>query len=470
MKSLFKIYFAVMVAALAIAACEEPIEIIQEPYLKATVQNVGLTTFEVVVDVPESTPFYIAKYTKDEFNKNGISAKTVAQSLKEKIEVGANWNSVLKVGAQVVEFSKLDVDTDYKVLVFGLNAAGEITLDPVVLDAKTENVTFKMDIVNNGPFEYSMQVTPSRDDIGWYGFSFMGSPSVLRGLSDELVKTYMQYYISNDKEYGDTFDEIAKVGVDTFEGECYPDLSILFTLAAVDKDLKIVSKIDRYLFDPDLKDFVCFDEKSTENLHTMIYAYDHQELGVLLQVTGYDSEDTGVMANTMSFNGDSKNYFGIDFFTATDKEIADVMSANTQDEFDYYRSLPEYQPYFEQCTTPQEMIELIWYTPANYYDNGRIWDRNDVADIIPYCNGYMPDEVVFALGINKITKDYKIYPAEYCISRCSFSEYGYEFTPAEGPAASTASVKQHSTSHTINAATGKEYKAERIGLGSLKRK
>lgn len=453
---------ALILSAVALCSCEEPVEIPQELYLNAQITNLGLTGFDVVVDVPEAVPFYIARYTRSDFEKYGISADKLASELGSRVEYGANWNSILKIGSQTVNYRGLQTDTDYKIIVFGLNGAGEITIDPVVLDTRTDGVSFNMELEESTPFTYSMKVTPSRSDIGWYGFSFMGKRSVLEGLSDEMVKTYMEYYISNDRNYGATFDEIAKLGEAHFDGESYPDLYVLFTLAAVDSDLRIVSGIERYLFEPDLTGFVSIDEKTTKNLHTLIYAYDHKELGVLFHVTGYDTTgDMGVMAMETFFNGGSAAVYGVDFYSAPDTQVADLMASLYQYQFDMYRKDPQWIPYFENCETPQQMLEMVWYNPANFYDSGRVWDRNSVEDIIEYC-GSMPDQTVFAVSINKINNAMKIYPAEYCISRCSFSELGYEFEIA---AAAQTGKKNYKPA--VDPVSGKQFRFERKTVGKI---
>lgn len=453
---------ALIVSVSALCACEEPVEIPRELYLNAELSTVGLTAFEVIVDVPEATPFYIARYSAEDFEKHGISAEKLASELRSRVEYGANWNSILKVGPQTISYGALQTNTDYKVIVFGLDGSGEVTIDPVVLDVHTEGVSFTMDLEESTPFTYSMKVTPSRDDIGWYGFSFMGSRSVLEGLTDETVKTYMEYYISNDRNYGATFDELAKVGVGHFDGESYPDLCVLFTLAAVDRDLRVVSGIDRYLFEPDLTGFMTIDEKHTKNLHTLIYAYDHKELGVLFHVTGYDTDgDMGVMAMETFFNGGSKAVYGVDFYSAPDSQVAGLMAALYQYQFNMYRQDPQWIPYFNNCETPQQMLEMVWYNPANFYDSGRVWDRNSVEDVVAYC-GSMPDQTVFAVSINKIDKSMNIYPAEYCISRCSFSELGYEFIQ---PAASSLGAPTAEYRHAVDPSSGKELRFQRLSVG-----
>lgn len=418
-----------LAACLLISACEEPIEIPQEMYLRASVSESGLTSIDVTVDVPEATPFYIAKYESENYKKQGVNPESIVQSLQRRVDLGATWGSILKVGSQTVSFPGLMADTDYTIIAFGLNGAGEITTDPVVIDVHTDDIQFEINMTESRPFDFVAEITPSRDDVGWYAFTFIGTQDRFAQMDDELVTTYMSYYMSNEVSLGSTFSEIASMGTDLVSNENYPDLDVMITVAAVDEKLRIVSKVSRMIFSPSLDGFVAIDEKTTKNLHTMIYAYDNRELGVLLHVTGYDKTGSqGVVSNAMSFNGDSKNYFGIDFYTATDAQIGDVMASLSQYQFDQARNDPQYIPYFQQCTSAQQMMELIWYTPQNLYDNGRVWDRNDASSIVEICGGDDPDEVVFVLGINKITSSYKIYPAEYCISRCSFKELGYRFT------------------------------------------
>lgn len=421
-----------ILACLFVSACEEPIEIPQEMFLRASVSECGLTSVDIKVEVPEATPFYIAKYETETYKKQGVTPESIVQGLQKRVDLGATWGSILKVGSQMVNFPGLMTDTDYTFIVFGLNGAGEVTTDPTVIDVHTEDVSFEISMTESRPFDFVAEITPSRDDVGWYAFTFIGTQERFAQMDDELVTTYMSYYMSNEVSLGSTFSEIASMGTDLISNENYPDLDVMITVAAVDEKLRIVSKVTRMIFSPSLKGFVKIDEKSTKNLHTLIYAYDNRELGVLLHVTGYDKTGTqGVVSNAMSFNGDSMNYFGIDFYTATDSQIGDVMAALSQYQFDQARKDPQYIPYFEQCTSAQQMMELIWYTPQNLYDNGRVWDRNDAASIVEICGGEDPDQVVFVLGINKITSAYKIYPAEYCISRCSFKELGYKFDTVE---------------------------------------
>lgn len=428
MKSRIMLMLAVL-AGLFVSACEEPLEIPQEMFLRASVVDNGLTSIEVKVDVPDATPFYIAKYTKSDYRKYKVTPESMVSDLREKVDLGANWGSLLKVGSQTVPFTGLMTDTDYVIVAFGLNGAGEMTTDPVILDVQTEKVSFDIRMSESRPFDFVAEVIPSREDVGWYSFTFLGTRDRFSEMDDELVATYISYYMSNEVSLGSTFSEIASVGTDLVMNENYPDLDVMVAVAAVDEKLRIVSSITRFIFTPSLDGFVAIDEKRTENLHTMIYTYDNRELGVLLHVTGYDkSGNQGVITNAMSFNGDSKLYFGLDFYSASDSQVANAMASLSQFQFNQARMDPQYIPYFEQCTSPQQMLEMIWYTPQNMYDNGRIWDRNDIASIVDICGGEDPDEIVFVLGINKIRQDYTIYPAEYCISRCSLKELGYEFS------------------------------------------
>lgn len=466
MKNLIYRYLAIASAVLCLVSCEEPIVIPQEHYLQAQITNVELTSFDVLIDVPEAQPFYIARYESKDFRKQGVTAESITATLKKMVDYGGNWGTLLKVGSQSVHFGNLSTDTDYTVIAFGLNGNGEITTASVVLETTTEGIDFDIDITQSRPFDFVARVTPSRSDMGWYQFCFIGTEERFSQMDDELIQTYMGYYISNDMQMGYTYDEIAFTGTESFEDESYPDMKVMVCVAALDRSFKIVSSVTRMIFSPSLEGFFSLDEKRTEHLHTLIYAYDHRELGVLLHVTGYDKDgNQGVINNTMSFNGDSMAYFGIDFYSASDEQIADAMAWAQQYQFDYARNDPQYIPYFDQCTSVQQMLELIWYTPQNFYDNGRVWDRNDAADIIKICGGEQPDQLVFALGINKAGNNYQMYPAEYCISRCSFKELGYSFeeqSPALKMAGSPAPGMALRKGLSLDAQSGKELQFKRL--------
>lgn len=429
MKSIFR-YVALLVMPLAFAACEQPIEIPVEPVVpsvKAQLESVAVTGASIRIEASEATTFFVENYETSLFLREGLSADKLAQQMKQKVDLGLNWSNLLKAGSQTLEFSGLKTGTSYTAIVFGINGLGEITTEPQVLEYSTPAVKFDFTMLDSNPFDFTVQVTPNRDDIGWYTFTFIGPRDYMLAMDDELVATYMGYYISNFRANGATYEELIVEGEGVSIAECYPDLDFMVTIAAVDRDFRICSGITRAVYTPDLEGFSQFDVKETKNLQTLIYAYDNNEMGVLLRVKGYDGVDQGVIANAMSFNGDSQFYFDLDFYSASDQEVADAMAGWYQDQFDQALADPYYQPYFQQCVSAQQMMEMIWYTPQNYYDNGRIWDRNDARDIIDICGGEQPDQIAFALGINKITDDLKIYPAEYCISRCSFAEHGIHF-------------------------------------------
>ena len=159
------------VACLFLSACEKPIEIPQEMFLRASVSEIGLTSANVKVEVPEATPFYIAKYDSETYKKQGITPESIVESLQRRVDLGATWSSILKVGSQTVSFPGLMADTDYTILVFGLNGAGEMTTDPVVLDIHTDDIRFDISMTESRPFDFVAEVTPSRDDVGWYAFT-----------------------------------------------------------------------------------------------------------------------------------------------------------------------------------------------------------------------------------------------------------------------------------------------------------
>lgn len=420
----------ILLSALLLAfSCEKPVELLQKPEpevsLEGKIVNVGLTSFDVEITAPEASPYYIACFKADEIK--GISVSGIVEDIKRKTDLGATWASFLKVGNQTITFPSLYSGTKYRVVLFGMNASGEMTSEPMILTTTTQPFGATAVLDSSTPFSYTVEVTPERDDIGWFGVAFTGSASRLDEIDDELLLTYIRYYLGEDSASGATYEEIAKFGHGFYSGECYPDDHLLFTVVAIDKNLRVVSGVTKLRFEPSQEGLQIFDEKRTEHIHSFIYAYDHKEIGVMIDFTGYDASYPGFPNNTISFNGDSRKFYGIDMFKATDPECAKALAAEQQFQLQTAMSNPEYSSYFEACNTPEDCLGMIAYTTQNFYDNGRIWHRLNPEEVMTSLGGEAIDEVAFPVTINRIDKNLNVYPYEYCVSRVSFSELGYTF-------------------------------------------
>lgn len=439
MRSRISAFAALLAAALTVFSCEEPIVIPGTETvdaLTAEVTNVGLTSFDVVVKAPEASPYVIECYKEAEFE--GITMESIAKRINERTAMGVAWSSFLKAGSQTITFPSLYTDSSYKIILFGMNAAGETTSEPIILSATTGSFSAKVTLEESTPFTFSVNVNPSRDDIGWFGVAFTGSKSRLETIDEDMLLTYIRLDIGQSYSYGASYEEITKVGAGSVNGECNPDDAILFAVVALDRDFKVVSGISRLIFEPSQEGFRVFDEKRTEHLHSLIYAYDHKEIGVLLELTGYDSRHPGYPTNTISFNGDSKNFYGVDFYRASDKECGDALAAYIQYLFKLYVTNPENTSYFQNCIIPEDFMDVIWYDTKNQYETSgmrKIWERIPVAQVT--AEKGTPDEMAFAIAINGISSDFKIYAQEVCVSRCSFAAEGYSFDLTDTNAAAT---------------------------------
>ncbi|MCQ2148663.1 MAG: hypothetical protein MJZ16_14290 [Bacteroidales bacterium] len=433
-------------ALLVIFSCEKPIEPIQrteEVSLSGKIVNVGLTSFDVQITAPEASPYYIACYKAEDFK--GVSVSGIIDDIRRKTDLGAAWASFLKVGNQTITFPSLYSNTKYRVVLFGMNASGETTSEPMILTTTTQSFGASASLESSTPFSFTIEVDPDRDDIGWFGVAFTGSASRLDTIDDELLLTYIRYYIGEDSASGATYEEIAKFGHGFYSGECNPDDNLLFTVVAIDKNLRVVSGLTKLRFDPSQEGLQIFDEKRTSHIHSFIYAYDHKELGVMIDFTGYDVAYPGFPNNTISFNGDSKSYYGIDMYKSTDLECATALASELQAQLEAAMANPAYSSYFAQCQTPEDCLGLVAYTTQNFYDNGKIWYRLSPEEVMSSLDGNSIDEVAFPISINRIDGNLHVYPYEYCVSRVRFSELDYSFETSPTKASVKVLEKQNTS-------------------------
>lgn len=421
-----------LLAALATAACNESILIPEEENpapeevtIEAEVTSIGLDRMTVSVEVPGNATYYIARYTDEDFKS--VKVDDIVKDLNSRVDAGAAWSSFLKVGSHSFSFNDLVVDTDYKILIFGLRADGTVSTDPLVLDARTENMDFEMSVIENKPFSYSIGITPSRNDVGWFAFTFIGNSEKV---ADDYLIVLMSYVAGQLQAQGALYEDLVQFGTGTYSAECQPDDKLFCAVVAVDEKFRIISSAaTRLPFIPGNEGLLICGDSTTETLHTLIYAYEHKEVGVMMRVLKYDSGNPVFLENIIDFNGLAKQQIGVDINSVTDKEAADALGAYMHYQLVVASNDPRYTPYFEACNTPDEVMALMWYSSDNYYDEGSMWTPFDPAGIAASIGGPI-ENMNFLVATFKADYNINITTVDHSCSRANFKELGYTFDSA----------------------------------------